>query len=204
MFSGIIETTTTVEQVAEKPLALKLMLKRPLFYDDIRIGDSIAMDGVCLTLEQFSETSMEFTVAAETLHVTGWNPHGLAGRKVNLERSLKFGDRIHGHMVSGHVDAVGEVNSVERRGDSLFLKVRGPASLQQMVWKKGSFALNGVSLTINEVSAAGLEFCLIPETVRRTNLGELKLGDRVNLEVDPFAKAMLKFLESRSVPGINL
>jgi riboflavin synthase len=198
MFSGIVETTATIEQVIEKPSLLQLTISKPLSFDDLKLGDSIAVDGVCLTLEKFSERSMEFSVAAETLHITGWKQSELLGRGVNLERSLKFGDRIHGHLVAGHVDAVGTVESVETAGEARIVQVSIPGELKLLIWKKGSMAINGVSLTVNQVTSRAVELCLIPETLRRTNLGKLKIGDKVNLETDTMARAILHSVELKS------
>jgi riboflavin synthase len=200
MFSGIVETQSRVLKALQDRDLLRIEVERPQDFDDIRIGDSIATSGVCLTVETFSEKNMTFALGAETLKVTGWTKDALLARPVNLERSLRFGDRIHGHMVSGHVDTVGEVALIEDVGGSVQLNVQAPKSILGYVWKKGSWAVNGVSLTINSVEGDIVGMCLIPETLKRTNLGELKKGDRVNLEVDMVARGLIQYLKTS---GLN-
>ena len=206
MFSGIVETQSRVLKALQERDLLRIEVERPVNFDDLHIGDSIATSGVCLTVETFDEKNMTFALGAETLKVTGWTADDLLKRPVNLERSLRFGDRIHGHMVSGHVDAVGEVTLIEDNGGSVQFNVRAPASISGFVWKKGSWAVNGVSLTVNSVegdlsSGPVVGMCLIPETLRRTNLGELKKGDRVNLEVDMVARGLIQYLKTSGLGG---
>lgn len=206
MFSGIVEATGEVlwANEVEQGRLIRIGVKRPLSFDDVRTGDSIASDGVCLTVESFDSESMVFALASETLAVTNWKtlkgPADLVGRKINLERSLKMGDRIHGHWVTGHVDAAVKVLSVEDSepgaDPTRILKIEIPENLRQMVWKKGSWAVNGVSLTVNAVEGGVAEHCLIPETLARTNLGEVRSGDLVNVEVDVFARALSQSVET--------
>lgn len=203
MFSGIIETTAQIQriEVVQAGSLMRVWIARPPSFNDIHIGDSIAVDGVCLTVEVATPELLQFAIAKETLDVTGWGVAGAGrvefvwGRHVNLERSLKFGDRIHGHMVAGHVDRSVRVLDVKRDGDMLILKVEIPEDLRPMVWKKGSWAVNGVSLTVNSVEGGVAEHCLIPETLARTNLSGLKVGDFVNVEVDSMARAIAPAVE---------
>ncbi len=194
MFSGIVEAVGRVQSVQPLPKAFQIKIEKPTDFDDLKIGDSIAVDGVCLTVEAFNNESMTFTLADETLKITGWNEASLNDRHFNLERSLRMGDRIHGHLVAGHVDAVGEVVSRVEEGASLWYWIAFPKSLSSMLWKKGSVSLKGVSLTINDIKDQQLSLCLIPETLRRTNLASLKVGDQVNLEVDSLARAMVNYM----------
>jgi riboflavin synthase len=201
MFSGIVEALSPVKSARVVNECggnlVQIEVERPREFTDIKTGDSIATNGVCLTVEKFDDRTIQFALAAETLQVTGWSAEKLAASNVNLERSLRMGDRIHGHMVSGHVDGVGQVTRAHEDGGSVFLDVQAPAPLLRYVWKKGSWAVNGVSLTINGVSKDGIVgMCLIPETVKRTNLGALKTGDIVNLEVDMMARGMVSFFEN--------
>jgi riboflavin synthase len=196
MFSGIIETQSRVQATRLADGLIFIDLKRPPEFDDIHIGDSIATSGVCLTIESFDEQIMTFALGAETLAITGWTATELGGMSMNLERSLKLGDRIHGHMVSGHVDAVGEIVSVKDLGGSTEVRIRAPKSVLRAVWKKGGWAVNGVSLTVNEVDGDVVSQCLIPETLRRTNLGTAQTGARVNLEIDMMARGLIQFLEA--------
>lgn len=192
MFSGIIEATSSLAAFTLKSGAAEVQIVRPNDFNDLRLGDSISVDGVCLTVEAMDEQTVQFTLAAETLQVTGWNPENWGKLKVNLERSLRLGDRIHGHLVTGHVDAMGEVLGHTYNGESLILTVKYPEALDQLIWPKGSVALNGVSLTVNQVEAGCFQVCLIPETLRRTNLSLLRVGDKVTIEVDNLARGLLK------------
>ncbi len=201
MFSGIVEAKTNLLSCTPenpKPQQVtQIIVEKPSEFRDISVGDSIAVNGVCLTLEDFNATTMQFALGAETLKVTGWTAQNLRQRPLNLERSLRFGDRLHGHLVSGHVDAMGKVTYSEDLGGSWLLKVQVPAQLSPMVWPKGSIAINGVSLTINAVSQNEVEVCLIPETLKRTNLSSLQVGDQVTLEVDPMARALQRMLAEK-------
>ena len=197
MFSGIVETQSLVSEAREEAGLIRLTLQRPSTFDDIKTGDSICVNGVCLTIEAFDTHSMRFALAAETLKVTGWSPSSLRGSKLNLERSLRYGDRVHGHMVSGHVDALGEVTSVKDERGSRIIEIRSSESIAPFLWKKGSVAVNGVSLTINESDEGVISVCLIPETLERTNLGGLASGSRVNLEADMAARALVHAFRER-------
>lgn len=195
MFTGIIEELTSVQKIQKMDHALQVTLMRPPSFDDIRVGDSIACNGVCLTVESFDAKSMVFTIGHETLQITQWNELDLKKRPIHLERSLKFGDRVHGHIVSGHVDGLSQVLKSEWVGDCLILQFSIPQNHRREVWKKSSVALDGVSLTVNRVEQDWLEVCLIPETLRKTHLGELATGDQVNFETDYYMKGLLKAQE---------
>lgn len=197
MFSGIIESVQPILSSQELANAYQIRVQRPAEFDDIKVGDSIACDGVCLTIESFSDSELFFTLAAETIRVLKWQPDSWIGKKLNLERSLRFGDRIHGHLVTGHVDSLGKVLRAEAIGESFFLDVEVEASILPFVWTKGSITLNGVSLTVNQVQQRVLSVCLIPETMKRTNLGELKFNGSVNVEPDYMARAVQRAIEVR-------
>ncbi len=197
MFSGIVEALSPVKSARAQGNLVFIEVTRPPDFTDIKNGDSIATNGVCLTVEKFDDQTLSFALGAETLAVTGWIESQLKTATVNLERSLRMGDRIHGHMVSGHVDGVGKVIAIRDDGGSVLLDIQTPLPLLRYVWKKGSWAVNGVSLTINSVNDDGVVgHCLIPETIKRTNLGGLKVGDQVNLEVDMMARGMISFFEN--------
>ncbi|MNL23463.1 Riboflavin synthase [compost metagenome] len=190
MFSGIIESVMPIIHSQELPNAYRIQIQKPEEFNDLKIGDSIACDGVCLTVEAFDNKSMTFALAAESIRILEWKPEKFLHKKINLERSLRFGDRIHGHLVTGHVDSLGEITMSELDGESLFIDVKVADSIMPYVWKKGSITLNGVSLTVNEVKGHVISVCLIPETIKRTNLGSLKKGDRINVEPDYLARAI--------------
>ncbi|QLY26174.1 riboflavin synthase [Bdellovibrio sp. KM01] len=195
MFSGIVESVMPIESSEELQNAYRIKIKKPSEFNDLKLGDSIACDGVCLTVEAFDENQMTFALAAETIKVLDWNPNSWIGKKVNLERSLRFGDRIHGHLVTGHVDSLGSVTRSELIGESFFLDVKVQDTILPYVWKKGSITLNGVSLTVNELDKNTVSVCLIPETLKRTNLGDMKVGSKINVEPDYMARAIQRSLE---------
>jgi riboflavin synthase len=197
MFSGIVESVMPIVSSEELQNAFRVKIEKPKEFNDLSIGDSIACDGVCLTVEAFTDDTMTFALAAETIKVLQLNPQSWQGKKINLERSLRLGDRIHGHLVTGHVDSLGIVKEARRDGESFFLTVEVADSILPYVWKKGSITLNGVSLTVNDLADRSVSVCLIPETVKRTNLGDLKQGDRVNVEPDYMARALQRSLELR-------
>jgi riboflavin synthase len=152
---------------------------------DVGSGDSIAVDGVCLTAVRLQSSGFEADVSRETLNcTTGF----AAGAKVNLEKSLRLADRLGGHLVSGHVDGVGTVSRFEASGDNRLLAVAAPRELAKYIARKGSVAVNGVSLTVNAVNGSAFEINLIPHTLQATNLNGLAIGSRVNLEVDLLAR----------------
>ncbi len=192
MFTGIIEDNSPIVQVTPADQALQIVVKRPEKFDDLTIGDSIACNGVCLTVEAFDHQTMTFTLGFETLQITGWGIETLEGSVLNLERSLRFGDRIHGHLVSGHVDAVARCQAVEQAGECLLLNFELPEKLKAQVWEKSSIAINGVSLTVNWIKDGVFQVCLVPETLRKTNFTNLKEGVTVNLETDYYMKGLLK------------
>lgn len=200
MFSGIIEAVSEIKSSQELVNAFRIQVEKPKEFNDLRLGDSIAVDGVCLTVEAFDEGQMTFALAAETLRVLHWSPEKWLGKKLNLERSLRFGDRIHGHLVTGHVDSLGEVFQAELQGESFLLSVKVAPSVLPYIWKKGSITINGASLTINEVNQNLVEVCLIPETLKRTNLGFLEAGHYVNIEPDYMARAVVAATRNLEAP----
>lgn len=202
MFSGIIEAQSQIVSASSQPGLVRIAVQRPVDFTDIKNGDSIAVNGICLTVENFDLNKIEFALAAETLRVTGWSEDSLKTFKVNLERSLRIGDRVHGHYVSGHVDAMGNVIDRRQLGGSVELDISFPAHLKHYIWKKGSWAINGVSLTINAVTESHASVCLIPETLERTNLGSLQVGHSVTIEVDPMARGLIHALNTRNESNV--
>lgn len=191
MFTGII---TDVGEVLETVQEGDLRARIATSYDpdSIDIGASIACDGVCLTVVALGREPrnwFEVQISAETVNLTnigrkGWHP----GRRLNLERALKVGDELGGHIVSGHVDGVAEVVGMRDEGDSLRLTFRAPDALAKFIAPKGSVALNGTSLTVNEVNGCEFGINLIPHTREVTNWGEVAQGDAINLEIDTMAR----------------
>ncbi len=192
MFTGIIEDKATILQVLPKDQAIQIVVARPPEFDDLSIGDSVACNGVCLTVEAFNSETMMFTIGYETLQITHWDPQQLESRTLNLERSLKFGDRIHGHLVSGHVDTTTTLVKKQWAGECLLLDFEVPARFAKLIWEKSSVAINGVSLTVNSIQDNIFQVCLIPETLRKTNFEEINESSKVNLETDYYMKGLLK------------
>ncbi|WP_353472792.1 riboflavin synthase [Salipiger sp. H15] len=193
MFTGIV---TDMGEIRALEQAGDLTARIGTAYDTagIEIGASIACDGVCLTVVTLGEDWFDVQISAETLSKTnlgGWQP----GKRVNLERALKVGDELGGHIVSGHVDGLAEVISVQDEGDSTRVQLRAPDELAKFIASKGSVALNGTSLTVNEVQGTVFGINFIPHTKEVTTWGGVKLGDKVNLEIDTMARYVARLRE---------
>lgn len=186
MFTGIIAAVGAVREIKPAAGGVRVAIDTAaLALADVRSGDSIAVDGVCLTAVRLQSSGFEADVSQETLNCTAGFA---AGAKVNLEKSLRLADRLGGHLVSGHVDSVGTVTRFEASGDNRLLAVAAPRELAKYIARKGSIAVNGVSLTVNAVNGSAFEINLIPHTLLATNLNGLTIGSRVNLEVDLLAR----------------
>ncbi len=193
MFSGIVADVGTIIKSEDRAGGLRLAVEtRQLGLDDVALGDSIAVNGVCLTVVQMEGKVFTVDVSRETLNCTvGLDKQGA---RVNLEKALRLSDRLGGHLVSGHVDGVGEVASFTDLGESWKLVVRAPQNLAKYIAAKGSITVNGVSLTVNRVAGGEFELNLIPHTLAVTTLNELKAGTRVNLEIDLIARYVERML----------
>jgi riboflavin synthase len=186
MFTGIVETMGQVRGVQASGQGMRVVIDRGgLSLDDVKVGDSISVNGCCLTVVQLEPDAFHVDVSQETLSATTGFAHGEA---VNLEKALQLGDRLGGHLVTGHVDARADVTRLERIGESWLVELRVPALLKQYIARKGSVTLNGVSLTVNRVDDDRFEVNLIPHTMQVTNLKHLRPGAHVNLEVDLLAR----------------
>lgn len=196
MFTGIVTDMGEVLSLEQKG---DLRARIGTSYDpaSIDIGASIACEGVCLTVVALGASPrnwFDVEISAETVSKTnlgGWKP----GKRLNLERALKVGDELGGHIVSGHVDGVAEVVAIRPEGDSLRVTFRAPEALAKFIASKGSVALNGTSLTVNEVQGRDFGINFIPHTRKVTTWGEVALGDRVNLEVDTMARYVARLRE---------
>ena len=187
MFTGIVEAVGEIKQVRSVEGGLSLSIAPGMLnLEDVETGDSIAVNGVCLTVTSVANDMFSVDVSRETLDCT----EGLdkPGGQVNLERALLLSDRLDGHLVSGHVDASGEVIKLEPAGESYTLVINAPDALLKYIARKGSICVNGVSLTVNRVAGNELEINLIPHTLAVTTLKNLKMGAKVNLEVDMLAR----------------
>ncbi|MEQ9261031.1 MAG: riboflavin synthase [Roseovarius sp.] len=193
MFTGII---TDIGEVLETEQRGDLRARIGTRYDMARVdmGASIACDGVCLTVVGKGAGWFDVDISAETVSKTNlatWEP----GKRVNLERALKVGDELGGHIVSGHVDGLAEVISVTDEGDSTRVRLRAPAELARFIAPKGSVALNGTSLTVNEVEGEVFGINFIPHTKQATTWGSVAVGDRINLEIDTLARYVARLQE---------
>ncbi|HZN54657.1 MAG TPA: riboflavin synthase [Candidatus Polarisedimenticolaceae bacterium] len=197
MFTGLIRTIGRVVRVEPGAGATRLAVASDLPVETMEDGESVAVDGVCLTVARREGDVFEADAVAETLARTTLS--GLArGDRVHLERALAMGERLGGHLVQGHVDAVARVLRATRSGADVRLEVELPVALRGLVARKGSIAVSGVSLTVAAVGPASFEVALIPETLARTRLGELAEGDPVNLEADLIARYLEALLRERS------
>lgn len=193
MFTGIITDIGTVEQL-EKRGDLRARIGTSYDTGGIDIGASIACDGVCLTAIALGAGWFDVEISAETVSKTnigGWQ----TGRRLNLERALKVGDELGGHIVSGHVDGVAEIVAMSDEGDSTRITFLAPAALARYIAPKGSVALNGTSLTVNEVDDCRFGINVIPHTKSATTWGAAKVGDLVNLEIDTLARYVARLRE---------
>ena len=195
MFTGIIAAVGKIGRVEPAKGGLRLAIDAgELGLSGIKIGDSIAVNGACLTVVKRGKKSFGVDVSRETLRcTTGLDQPG----EVNLERALTLSGRLDGHLVLGHVDGVGKVVRFEAAGKSRLLSVRAPADLVRYIARKGSIAVHGVSLTVNAVRGVEFEVNLIPHTLAATTLRHLRVGDRVNLEVDPLARYAERLLRRK-------
>lgn len=193
MFTGVIQAIGQIESIKASKNDVKLSINATnLGLADIKEGDSIAVDGVCLTATQINTTHFEAHVSKETLNVTT----GLGSKKsVNLEKALRLNDRLGGHLVSGHVDGVGAVAKFEAVDDCWLLAINSPRNISKYIARKGSICVNGISLTVNTVDKDLFTVNIIPHTIKNTTLATIKIGDHVNLEIDQIARYVERMQE---------
>ncbi|HBV99518.1 MAG: riboflavin synthase subunit alpha [Peptococcaceae bacterium BICA1-7] len=200
MFTGLVEELGTVRGVSRGADSAKIHLQAQKVLEDIKIGDSIAVNGVCLTAVEFDRGRFVADVMAETLSKT--NLVGLRpGDRVNLERALRLGDRLGGHLVSGHIDGVGSITRQEKHDIATLITITAPAGVMKYIIKKGSVAIDGTSLTVVDFGPDFFQVSLIPHTAHMTTLGFKKTGDTVNLEGDLVGKYIERLLAARQGVG---
>ncbi|HST07461.1 MAG TPA: riboflavin synthase [Gemmatimonadaceae bacterium] len=202
MFTGLIERVGELVSVRQTEAGRELRITAP--FDDLQIGESIAVNGACLTVREFGNGWFEaaaVTTTVERTTIGDWKK----GTRLNLERSLRAADRLGGHIVQGHVDGVARVDAVRKSGDALLVDVSVPRSLDSLFVLHGSVAVDGVSLTVNDLRPGVIQLSLIEYTIRHTNLGELEPGSRVHVEADVIAKHVRRLLEPylREASAIN-
>lgn len=200
MFTGIIEAVGRVVAVEPAGELARLRIEAPRVAEGMALGASVAVNGACLTVVEAAAGELVFEAVRETLDRTSLGDLQV-GSRVNLERALRADGRLDGHLVQGHVDGTGRVRALERRGDDVRLVVDCGRELAQQLVPKGSVAIDGVSLTVVQVSDAGFDVALIPHTLAETNLGDRSAGERVNLEADVLGKYVLRYLERIGAVG---
>ena len=202
MFTGIIEAVGSINQIQTQGDDLRLYIETAkLDLSDVQLGDSIAVNGVCLTATQLPGNGFWADVSKETLDKTTL-AHCQAGDKVNLEKALTPTTRLGGHLVSGHVDGIGQVALRESAGRSIHFQIQAPTALARYIAQKGSIYVDGISLTVNAVSGCVFDLNIVPHTLAETTMADFKVGRKVNLEVDIIARYLERMLVSdASVEG---
>jgi riboflavin synthase len=200
MFTGLVEALGTVGAIESEAAGRQLIITEQTIAPALTIGESVAVNGVCLTVVERSAETFCFQVGPETLRCTNLGELN-TGSRVNLERALSVGDRLGGHIVQGHVDGVGHIASRQPQGEWDLVWFRCPASLAAQMVPKGSIAVDGVSLTLVDVTRDGFSVALIPHTLRATTLGLKEPGATVNLETDLFGKHVWKYLAACGLGG---
>jgi len=193
MFTGIVEDKGKVSRIEYRGQEKRLTIELPPDLTELQPGDSININGVCLTVVQKNEQTIELDLSQETLQKTVLGELK-EGDRVNLERALRLTDRLGGHIVTGHIDGIGVIIEASKQRDFLQLRIRVPESVSRYVVQKGSIAIDGISLTVNEYQAGEIQLTLIPYTIEKTTLMDKRVGDRVNVEADIIGKYVEKLL----------
>ena len=196
MFTGIVEEKGKVIRAEHQGKGIRLSLEVPMGLTEISLGDSINVNGACLTVVEKKGQALTVDVSSETLGRTTLSDLQ-EGEEVNLERALRLMDRLGGHIVTGHIDGIGTVVEKRREGDFVLVRIRAPHPIMRYVVRKGSIAIDGISLTVNECQGDEIGMTLIPFTLQKTTLLEKKAGDRVNVEADILGKYVERLLNSR-------
>ena len=197
MFTGIIEGLGTITKIRSSGQGKRLTIEADYPLDHAKIGDSIAVSGACLTAVMIEGKSFEVDVSPETLSKTTFGKAKI-GDRVNLERALRLSDRIDGHLVSGHIDGIGSVKNIKTLGNAIIITFEVPESLSRYMIKKGSVAVDGISLTINNCDHDNFEVSIIPHTAKLTSIGFKKIGDHVNIETDMIGKYVERFIRNNN------
>lgn len=192
MFTGIIEGLGTIRSLNRSEGGLRMGIESYLPLDRVKVGDSIAVSGACLTVVHFQHSLFEVDVAPETLSKTTLG-QAKTGDRVNIERALRLGDRLDGHLVTGHVDCVGSVKAKRSLANAMIFAFAIPEALSRYVVQKGSVAVDGISLTVNACKRGTFEVSIIPHTAKMTTIGFKKVGDPVNIETDMIGKYVERF-----------
>lgn len=207
MFTGLVEEIGKIESIAKSTKSAKITIKANKVLEDVKLGDSICTNGVCLTVTSFESNKFTVDVMAETMRRSNLRNISI-GAEVNLERALRVGDRLGGHIVSGHIDGIGQIKNYEQEDNAVWVTIETSKEILKYIVEKGSIAIDGVSLTVAYVDENIFKVSIIPHTKDMTTLLRKKIGDVVNLECDMVGKYIEKFLsvkeESPSKKGIDL
>ena len=193
MFTGIIEGLGSIIQIAKSDYGMRLTVESDFILDEVKIGDSMSVNGACLTVIKIEGKRFQADVSPETLEKTNFKKTKI-GERVNLERALRFSDRINGHLVTGHIDGTAIVKSRRETGNAIIFSFEISRSLTGYIIKKGSIAIDGISLTINNCDENNFEVSIIPHTAGLTTIGFKKAGDKVNIETDIIGKYVERFV----------
>jgi len=193
LFTGLVEEIGTIQSILKGTKSAKLVIKAHKILDGVQLGDSIAVNGVCLTVTDFTSHSFSLDVMAETIRNTNLK-NLVSGSSVNLERALRLGDRLGGHLVSGHIDGIGLIQAFEQEDNAVWVSVAASPEILKYVIAKGSIGIDGISLTVAYVDNRILKVSVIPHTKNVTTLLSKKTGDEVNLECDMIGKYIEKLI----------
>lgn len=193
MFTGIVEEIGTLKEIIPSSQSIKLTVQCQKVIQDVKVGDSIAVNGICLTVTKFTSNSFTADVMPETMRKTNLGSLRV-GEKVNLERALRLGDRLGGHIVTGHIDGTGKVFDRLEEDNAIWLEITASSDILKYIVQKGSVALDGTSLTIADIGDKSFKVSLIPLTAEMTNLKNKKYGDVINIECDIMGKYVEKLL----------
>ena len=203
MFTGIIQAQGNIKEIrASNKGAVFVLNSNSLDLSDVSIGDSIAVNGVCLTVTQLDKNYFSSDVSQETLNCTTFSQLK-KGQNINLEKSLRLNQGVDGHIVSGHVDGVGKITLIAIEGDSTRMKIKVDDNLVKYIAKKGSICINGVSLTVNEIDGNFFDVNIVPHTFSVTTLDELKVNSQVNIEIDIIARHIEQLLNHKTSSRID-
>ena len=194
MFTGIVQLKSKKKKIIKKKFGAELSIEvEDGFTKNLKKGDSISVNGVCLTVCSFTKKNIKFEIIHESLRLTNLTKN--SSMPLNLERSLKMGDEIGGHLVSGHIHGMGKVEAF-KKGKEKILTISKPAEIKEYIFKKGYVAINGISLTVSSLSKKNFSVSLIPETIERTNLANIKKGDYLNIEADQQTIAIVETVKN--------
>jgi riboflavin synthase len=196
MFTGIIEGLGTITELRQSGQGKRLTLEADFLLGHTKIGDSISVSGACLTVVAIEGKCIKFDVSPETIASTTFS-RSKVGDRVNLERALRLSDRIDGHLVSGHIDGMGTIKHKKSTGNAIVITIGVPESLSRYMITKGSVAVDGISLTINNLGLDGFDVSIIPHTAKQTTIGFNKVGDLVNIETDMIGKYVERFVTEK-------